>query len=168
MACPIWILRKSYRLMMLPLQNITQVITPVMHPIFSDLQNDKGKLATSYERIIRFLAFIGLPISVLLFFTAEEITLIIFGSQWLPPYRFRILHSLSDTDYPLIFRIHLSRQQATREACSYAVCFHRCSTWHGDLVVRHLPFRNADGSGQLHCGERSPSTSYSVIGRCTG
>lgn len=27
---------KSYRLMMLPLQNITQVITPVMHPIFSD------------------------------------------------------------------------------------------------------------------------------------
>ena len=32
---------KSYRLMMLPLQNITQVITPVMHPIFSDFQNDK-------------------------------------------------------------------------------------------------------------------------------
>ncbi len=83
---------KSYRLMMLPLQNITQVITPVMHPIFSDLQNDKGKLATSYERIIRFLAFIGLPISVLLFFTAEEITLIIFGSQWLPSVPvFRIL-----------------------------------------------------------------------------
>ena len=45
---------KSYRLMMLPLQNITQVITPVMHPIFSDFQDDKGKLATSYERILRF------------------------------------------------------------------------------------------------------------------
>ena len=83
---------KSYRLMMLPLQNITQVITPVMHPIFSDLQNDKGKLATSYERIVRFLSFIGLPISVLLFFTAEEITLIIFGNQWLPSIPvFRIL-----------------------------------------------------------------------------
>lgn len=58
---------KSYRLMMLPLQNITQVVTPVMHPIFSDFQDDKMKLATSYERIIRFLAFIGLPLSVLLF-----------------------------------------------------------------------------------------------------
>lgn len=68
---------KSYRLMMLPLQNITQVITPVMHPIFSDFQNDKEKLATSYERIVRFLSFIGLPLSVLLFFTAEEVTLII-------------------------------------------------------------------------------------------
>ena len=83
---------KSYRLMMLPLQNITQVITPVMHPIFSDFQDDKGKLATSYERILRFLAFIGLPLSVLLFFTAEEVTLIIFGDQWLPSVPvFRIL-----------------------------------------------------------------------------
>ena len=83
---------KSYRLMMLPLQNITQVITPVMHPIFSDFQNDKEKLATSYERIVRFLSFIGLPLSVLLFFTAEEVTLIIFGDQWLPSVPvFRIL-----------------------------------------------------------------------------
>lgn len=83
---------KSYRLMMLPLQNITQVITPVMHPIFSDFQDDKQKLARSYERIVRFLAFIGLPLSVLLFFTAEEVTLIIFGDQWLPSVPvFRIL-----------------------------------------------------------------------------
>ena len=35
---------KSYRLMMLPLQNITQVVTPVMHPIFSDYQNDLNRL----------------------------------------------------------------------------------------------------------------------------
>ena len=83
---------KSYRLMMLPLQNITQVITPVMHPIFSDFQNDKGKLLSSYERIVRFLAFIGLPLSVLLFITAEEVTLIIFGDQWMPSVPvFRIL-----------------------------------------------------------------------------
>ncbi|WP_276965035.1 lipopolysaccharide biosynthesis protein [Bacteroides graminisolvens] len=75
---------KSYRLMMLPLQNITQVITPVMHPIFSDYQKDLDQLATSYEKIIRFLAFIGLPLSMFLFFGAREITLIIFGDQWMP------------------------------------------------------------------------------------
>ncbi|MBD3590360.1 lipopolysaccharide biosynthesis protein [Bacteroides sp. GM023] len=89
---PLGYYEKSYRLMMLPLQNITQVITPVMHPIFSDFQNDKAKLATSYERILRFLSFIGLPLSVLLFFTAQEVTLIIFGDQWLPSVPvFRIL-----------------------------------------------------------------------------
>lgn len=75
---------KSYRLMMLPLQNITYVITPVMHPILSDYQNDKIQLASSYERIVHFLAILGVPLSVLLFFTAEEVTLIIFGDQWLP------------------------------------------------------------------------------------
>lgn len=75
---------KSYRLMMLPLQNITHVITPVMHPIFSDYQNNLEYLAISYEKIIRLLAFIGLPLSIFLWFTAREITLIIFGDQWIP------------------------------------------------------------------------------------
>ncbi len=83
---------KSYRLMMLPLQNITQVITPVMHPILSDFQNDLSRLASSYERIVRLLAFVGIPLSVLLFFTAEEATLIVFGDQWTPSIPvFRIL-----------------------------------------------------------------------------
>ncbi|MBX9188539.1 lipopolysaccharide biosynthesis protein [Bacteroides sp. K03] len=83
---------KSYRLMMLPLQNITQVITPVMHPVFSDYQNDLQRLSSAYERIMRLLAFIGIPLSVLLFFTAREVTLIIFGDQWLPSIPvFRIL-----------------------------------------------------------------------------
>lgn len=78
--------------MMLPLQNITQVITPVMHPIFSDYQDDLERLASGYERIVRFLAFIGLPLSVLLYFTAGEVTLIIFGDQWTPSIPvFRIL-----------------------------------------------------------------------------
>lgn len=81
---PLGYYEKSYRLMMLPLQNITQVITPVMHPIFSDYQDDRQRLAASYERIIRLLAFIGLPLSVVLLFTAQELTLIIFGNQWLP------------------------------------------------------------------------------------
>lgn len=75
---------KSYRLMMLPLQNITHVISPVMHPIFSDFQNDLSKLSASYNKVVRFLAFIGFPMSVLLWFCSDEIILIIFGKQWMP------------------------------------------------------------------------------------
>ena len=74
---------KSYRLMMLPLQNITQVITPVMHPIFSDYQNNLQQLSTSYEKIIKLLAFIGFPLSVFLYFASKESMLILFGDQWL-------------------------------------------------------------------------------------
>ena len=112
---------KSYRLMMLPLQNITQVITPVMHPIFSDFQNDKGKLLSSYERIVRFLAFIGLPLSVLLFFTAEEVTIIIFGHQWMPSVPvFRIL-SLS-VGIQIILSSSGSIFQAAGDTRSLFVC----------------------------------------------
>lgn len=112
---------KSYRLMTLPLQNITQVITPVMHPVFSDFQNDRAGLASSYERIVRFLAFIGLPLSALLFFTAEEVTLIIFGDQWLPSVPvFRIL-SLS-VGIQIILSSSGSIFQAADDTRSLFVC----------------------------------------------
>ena len=138
---------KSYRLMMLPLQNITQVITPVMHPIFSDFQNDKGKLLSSYERIVRFLAFIGLPLSVLLFFTAEEVTLIIFGDQWMPD----TVALRRDSDYTFFVRLHLSGgRRYTKFVCVRSV-FVRVQR--GGNFARHLPFRNPDSSGQLHCGD---------------
>ncbi len=74
---------KSYRLMMLPLQNINHVIGPVMHPVFSDLRKDLGKLSVSYEKIVRLMAFIGFPLSAVLFFTSKELVLLFFGEDWL-------------------------------------------------------------------------------------
>lgn len=83
---------KSYRLMTLPLQNITYVISPVMHPVFSDFQQDKVQLASSYEKVVKFISFIGFPLTVLLFFAAREMMLIVFGLQWEPSVEvFRIL-----------------------------------------------------------------------------
>jgi len=73
---------KSYRLMMLPLQNITHVITPVMHPVFSEFQNDLKHLSWSYLKIVRLLAFLGFPLSVFLWFAANELILVVFGPQW--------------------------------------------------------------------------------------
>lgn len=89
---PLGYYEKSYRLMMLPLQNITFVTTPVMHPVLSDYQNDMGKLGNAHERIVRLLAFIGFPLSILLYFCSDELILLFFGNQWLPSIPvFRIL-----------------------------------------------------------------------------
>lgn len=83
---------KSYRLMMLPLQNIAYVISPVMHPVFASLQDDLRQLAVNYLKVVRIVAFIGLPLAALLWFTAEELVLVIFGDQWVPSVPvFRIL-----------------------------------------------------------------------------
>ena len=73
---------KSYRLMMLPLQNITHVITPVMHPVLSEYQNDRPKLISSYEKVVRLVAFLGFPLSAVLFFTAAELIMLFFGDAW--------------------------------------------------------------------------------------
>lgn len=81
---PLGYYEKSYRLMMLPLQNVAHVLGPVMHPIFSEMQAEKKTMLLSYEKIIHFLAYISFPLSTFLFFTAREITLIIFGDQWYP------------------------------------------------------------------------------------
>lgn len=112
---------KSYRLMMLPLQNITYVISPVMHPIFSEFQNDPIKLAGHYEKVVRFLAFIGLPLSVFLWFDAKEITLFVFGDQWFPSIPVFQILTLS-VGIQVIFSTSGSIFQAANDTKSLFIC----------------------------------------------
>ena len=81
---PLGYYEKSYRLMLLPVQNLTHVITPVLHPALADYQNDLKNQTYKYLRLIRILAIIGFPISAYLYFSARELILLIFGNQWEP------------------------------------------------------------------------------------
>ena len=83
---------KSYRLMQMPLNNVSSVIYPVLQPIMSSLQNDKKEMAMKYAKIVSIIATISFPLSAVLFFTAEEIIYIMFGQNWTPAVpSFRIL-----------------------------------------------------------------------------
>ena len=75
---------KSYRLMMLPLQNVTSVINPVIQPVLSSSQDDKSELAKKYNKIIQCIAAISFPLAVFLFFAAYEIINIVYGDNWNP------------------------------------------------------------------------------------
>lgn len=82
---------KSYRLMMLPVGNLSHVMLPAIQPIFSEFQDNKKLLYDRSLKIFKFLS-IGFPISVFLFFCSEEMILIVFGEQWLPAVKvFKIL-----------------------------------------------------------------------------
>lgn len=74
---------KSYRLMMLPLSNLTHIITPSFHPIFSRFQNDLGLQRARYFNILKYLGYVAFPLGVFLFYTAKELIVLIFGDQWL-------------------------------------------------------------------------------------
>lgn len=73
---------KAYSLMAYPVRYLTGVISYAMHPVLSDHQDDKPRVFASYLKIVRALALVGLPISVLCVFSAREIILIMFGDQW--------------------------------------------------------------------------------------
>lgn len=81
-AIPLGYYDKAYRLMSLPLQNITQVITPVLHPLLSAHSDEEGYLMKVNESISRLLAIIGFPMSIWLFFVSDELVFLFFGSQW--------------------------------------------------------------------------------------
>lgn len=73
---------KSYRLMLMPIQLISSVISPVLHPVLSNFQNDVKEIAIKATKILVFISRISFPIGLILFFCAKEIITIVFGPDW--------------------------------------------------------------------------------------
>lgn len=73
---------KGYRLMMYPVQNLTYVINPILHPVLSDYQNNKAYIYDAYMKVVRILSLLGVFISFYCFWASEEIIMVFFGSQW--------------------------------------------------------------------------------------
>ena len=73
---------KAYKLMLYPVQNLTHVITPTLHPILSEYQNNKEIIYKSYIKVVKILSLLAAFFSVFCFFTSREIILIMFGNQW--------------------------------------------------------------------------------------
>lgn len=73
---------KSYNLMLLPVNNLTHVLGPVLHPYLSKFQDDKERLNFYYLKTVKLLSLIGFPISVFLYFAAPELIMVLYGPQW--------------------------------------------------------------------------------------
>ena len=73
---------KSYTLMQYPINYLPGAITPVLHPILSEYQNNKQVIYQKYMQVIRLLSLIGCFCAAFCFFSSREIILIAFGDQW--------------------------------------------------------------------------------------
>ena len=73
---------KSYHMMMLPLQNVTFVIEPVLHPILSTLQDNKHELGIKNQKLAVVISNISFPVGLILYFCGGEIIRIVYGGQW--------------------------------------------------------------------------------------
>lgn len=75
---------KSYRLMQLPSEQLTGVINPVLQPFMSALQDNMSEMSERYNKIIKFIGSISIPLSVYLFFVGTELICLFFGEPWKP------------------------------------------------------------------------------------
>ena len=81
-AAPLGQYDKAYKLMLYPVNNLTHVITPVLHPILAEHQDDKPYIYGKYLQVVKVLSLLGAFITPFVWFASEEIIRILYGSQW--------------------------------------------------------------------------------------
>lgn len=73
---------KSYRLMQMPVDNLSYVFTPVMQPIFRDFKNDLNQMFQKYSKLLTALSLVGFPVSIALYFMGYDLIHIFYGGKW--------------------------------------------------------------------------------------
>ncbi len=74
----------AYTLGNMPATHISKVISKVMFPVYSKLQNDLPALRETYLRVLEFIACISIPAAVGIAALAPEIVEVVYGDNWLP------------------------------------------------------------------------------------
>jgi len=73
---------KAYGLLMLPIRQITGPIAAVAAPALSRLQDDPDRYKRYYYQSINLIAFISMPMVLMLAAFSEEIILLVLGERW--------------------------------------------------------------------------------------
>jgi PST family polysaccharide transporter len=73
---------KAYGLMLLPVRQITSVISDVMFPALSRIQNDIDRVRRVYLRANRIIGFVTIPMMCGLMAVAHPFVLALFGPKW--------------------------------------------------------------------------------------
>lgn len=68
--------------MMLPLQNISWVLSKVMFPVLSKVQDESERLQRAYIKMLRSISVLTFPLMTLLFVLAPQLIRVIYGDKW--------------------------------------------------------------------------------------
>jgi len=74
----------AHQLMIFPLAKISGVITRVIFPSFSIIQDNTQQLRMGYLKAIKYISFITFPMMVGLFIIAPEFVRVVYGVKWNP------------------------------------------------------------------------------------
>ncbi|SFR57830.1 lipopolysaccharide biosynthesis protein [Halogeometricum limi] len=98
----------AYRFSNAPATEITHVVSDVVFPTYSKLQNDAARLREAYFRTLQLTTFVAFPVAVGVAAIAPTFVLTVFGPEWEPAIDvmrvlavFGLLRSLGATTGPL-------------------------------------------------------------------
>jgi PST family polysaccharide transporter len=74
---------RAYNIMMLPISQVREPLNAVAIPALSHIQNEPVRYKKYYIKLVTLLAFITMPLTVLLFVCADEVIGLLLGSKWL-------------------------------------------------------------------------------------
>jgi len=74
---------QARRLNEVPISILSSVVNSITFPILVKFQDDIPKLTSTYEKIIKLLIFITLPVVILLFMLSHSIVMILMGEKWI-------------------------------------------------------------------------------------
>ena len=74
---------KTYQIMRYPLQLFTFAINPALQPVLTRYKHQPNIIFSAYYQLIYKLAVLGILTASIIFWYADDIIFILFGSQWL-------------------------------------------------------------------------------------
>jgi len=74
----------AYRVMMYPLQKVSDVVGRVTFPALASIQDELARMRHAYLRTVRTIALVTLPMMAVVVVVAPELTRVLFGPAWGP------------------------------------------------------------------------------------
>jgi O-antigen/teichoic acid export membrane protein len=73
---------RAYSLMVMPATIFGRIVNRVLFPVMSQVQDEKHRLASGYERALAIVALLSLPVSTFLWVVAPEFIPVLLGPRW--------------------------------------------------------------------------------------
>jgi O-antigen/teichoic acid export membrane protein/glycosyltransferase involved in cell wall biosynthesis len=81
-AYPLGVYTRAYTLMLLPISQVTSILTRVMFPAMSAIQGDAAQVKRVYLRATRAIALVTFPLMIGLLVTAGPLIPFVYGEKW--------------------------------------------------------------------------------------
>jgi PST family polysaccharide transporter len=81
-ASALGIYSRAYQLMLLPVSEVNQILTKVMFPVFSSIQEDTDRIKSIYLKATRMIAFVTFPLMLTISILAEPLVVTLYGIKW--------------------------------------------------------------------------------------